>query len=133
MQAHVRAKHAPIVVHTQKIGKLPGTATYLQDECTLGNLLVQQPRKNTPFRLLYQRLLRVDIVVVGKRVFLIERLDDLGDVSLELSGIVRRKQQGHSAVCQILSVTGRTDKLLVVCLKIASAHRTRQNLWVPLV
>ena len=92
----------------QEVRQLPGAAADLDHAGVVRNLLVQQPREETGPRLLEQRALVVEVVVVGERRLLVELLDDVGDVvGRRLARIGRHEEPGNAFLDRIASRRSR--------------------------
>src|SRR6516164_7923401 len=98
MQAHVRSKDTPVVVHAEKIGQLAGATTHFQNQSALWNLLIQKAGEYPLPRLLHQGFCRIDVVIVGERILFVERLHDIGNVFDLLTTVIGYKQHWDSAL-----------------------------------
>src|SRR5207244_4090066 len=77
IDAHVGAKNRAASRESEKIAQLARAAARFEHARAVRNFGVQLPCKNAALRFLAKTCGRIDIIIIGKRIFFVERFDGL--------------------------------------------------------
>jgi hypothetical protein len=78
IQTEIRPENQPVPGHAQKIAQLARAATRIEQQGTLGYLLVKQPGEDALVRLFGQSFRRIEIVIIREWGLFIELFDEIG-------------------------------------------------------
>src|SRR5262249_13808103 len=87
---------APTPIHAEQIRELPGAAAHLEHQHIGWNLLLQNTGKDTEPCFLTKGFAAVHIIVIGKRCFFVEILDDVCYVELVITPSVGHEKLRNS-------------------------------------
>ena len=132
MEAEVRRDHGPAGGEGEEVTQLAGAAANIEHPRPRRDLLVEEAGEDPLPGLLLEAGARVEILVVGKGVVLVELLDALRDVGLRVP-FVRPEEQGNAAVtAEALAAARAQDRRLVLAhAERAGTARAGEELGLP--
>src|SRR5271157_6580255 len=131
VQTAVCCEDGPAPGHAQKIAQLACAAANFKGPGAEGNLFVRQAGKYAAGRFFPQAQTGIQLIIVGKRSFLVERLHDLRHVRLIGRPIVQPEQLRNSTFAGKRPPAGRTTDWIAGGVEAAATDRTDQALGVP--
>src|SRR5271157_5970047 len=131
VQASIGCENGSAPSQTQKITQLACAAANFKHPGPEGNLFIEQAGKYAAGRFFPQAQTGIQVIVVGKGSFLVERLHDLRHVRLVGRPIVQPEQLRKSTLAGKRPPAGRTTDWIAGGVEAAATDRTDQALGVP--